>query len=264
MMISLVRTNNKSLSILSSHQQTKHVKNSRKNLVQRNYHQSSNAFVDRDPNYWSKENRYNWKDIKKKIFKYEEIYPEEKPYETPKTTYIPEREWDEVNVSEGETFPTFDFGVFDPVTESKEYRLPTPPKPRFIFIDEEGKTKALGKRKRSWAYVTLSEGTGKVIVNGRNFVDYWPAWTMRARLLEPLIWTENIIEYDVDIKVRGGGYSGQLDAARLGIARALERRDPELRNVLKPLKLLTRDPRKVERKKTGLKKARKRRQWVKR
>ena len=122
----------------------------------------------------------------------------------------------------------------------------------------------LGRRKRSVARVRLRSGSGVVTVNGRALDDYFPARTHRMESLEPLTVTETTETYDIDATIHGGGSTGQAGALRLGIARALVELDPECRDTLKKAGFLTRDPRKKESKKYGLKKARKAPQYSKR
>jgi len=136
--------------------------------------------------------------------------------------------------------------------------------PGYPRIDEKGRTMAHGTRKTATARVILRPGTGQMVINGRHWVNYIPEQWRRTSLIEPLLVTEHMFNLDVTIMVKGGGITGQIDAAKLALSRAIQKRDPELRYVLKRAGFLTRDPRAVERKKTGLKKARKRRQWVKR
>ena len=121
-----------------------------------------------------------------------------------------------------------------------------------------------GRRKSSIARVRLTTGKGKITINGRTFEDYIPSPATRLDVLQPLELTENKEKFDVDVNVCGGGISGQAGAIRLGITRALMEIDPELRKVLKPAGLVTRDPRAKERKKYGLKKARRAPQFSKR
>ncbi len=125
-------------------------------------------------------------------------------------------------------------------------------------------TQTTGRRKRSVARVRFRSGEGVVTVNGRPVDDYFPAMTHRMALLEPLEVTETIGTYDIDATIHGGGTTGQAGALRLGIARALVEIDPENRDTLKKAGFLTRDPRKKESKKYGLKKARKAPQYSKR
>jgi len=122
----------------------------------------------------------------------------------------------------------------------------------------------VGRRKSSVARVYISEGTGKLIVNKRDYKDYFPMETSRFSLLRPLTIAKVEDKYDIRANVVGGGVTGQTGAIRLGIARALIKLDPTLRTELKHAGLLTRDPREVERKKYGRSGARKRYQFSKR
>jgi small subunit ribosomal protein S9 len=121
-----------------------------------------------------------------------------------------------------------------------------------------------GKRKTSVARVILRPGDGTTWINGRTLEDYFPRATHRALALAPLDVAEAKGTYDLRVRVHGGGISGQAGAVRHGIARALVEADPELRVPLKRQGFLTRDARKVERKKAGLHKARKAPQFSKR
>lgn len=121
-----------------------------------------------------------------------------------------------------------------------------------------------GRRKSSVARVRLVPGTGRVVVNKRDAEDYFPYETLRVILKQPLAVTETEGTYDVLVSVNGGGYTGQAGAVRHGIARALLEADPEYRTPLKRAGLLTRDARMKERKKYGLKGARRAPQFSKR
>ncbi len=123
---------------------------------------------------------------------------------------------------------------------------------------------AVGRRKTSTARVILRPGSGKWSVNGRSLEDYFPRMLHRKRVEEALRVTESEGQLDVVARVRGGGITGQADAIRLAVARALVGRDEESRPAMRRSGLLTRDPRKVERKKPGRPKARKRFQFSKR
>lgn len=123
---------------------------------------------------------------------------------------------------------------------------------------------ATGRRKRSSARVTLVSGVGRIVVNGREFENYFPRETLRMIIRQPLQVTGMLGKYDVKANVIGGGLSGQAGALRHGIARALITVDTDLKTKLKKEGLLTRDPREVERKKYGQKGARKRFQFSKR
>ena len=121
-----------------------------------------------------------------------------------------------------------------------------------------------GRRKTAAARVFLRPGNGHLFVNKRPLEDYFPRPTLVMDLMQPLVLTENQEKFDAYITVRGGGLSGQAGAVRLGIARALLHVNPEYRGTLKPAGLLTRDARKVERKKYGQRGARRRFQFSKR
>ena len=123
---------------------------------------------------------------------------------------------------------------------------------------------ATGRRKRSVARVRLRTGVGNIVVNGRAVEDYFPSRTHRMQILEPLTVTATEGRYDIDATIGGGGSSGQAGALSLGISRGLVEVEPELRDTLKKGGYLTRDPRKKESKKYGLKKARKAPQYSKR
>ena len=121
-----------------------------------------------------------------------------------------------------------------------------------------------GRRKSSVARVRLLPGSGKVVVNKRDFEEYFPSAATRLDIMQPLELTETKNQYDIFVNVNGGGLTGQAGAMRLGIARALLEVDAEYRPTLKPIGLLTRDPRAKERKKYGLKAARRAPQFSKR
>lgn len=121
-----------------------------------------------------------------------------------------------------------------------------------------------GRRKTSVARVRLVPGNGKVTINNRDIKEYFNFETLRVKATEPLVITESTDKFDVIVNVHGGGFTGQAGAIRHGIARALLDYDNELRPILKKAGHLTRDPRMVERKKYGLKKARKSPQFSKR
>ncbi len=121
-----------------------------------------------------------------------------------------------------------------------------------------------GRRKSSAARVFLQSGTGRVLVNNRTLDEYFGRETARMIVRQPLEVVDAVDQFDLRIKVEGGGGSGQAGAIRLGIARALVDYDEKLRLPLRQAGLLTRDAREVERKKVGLRKARKRPQYSKR
>jgi len=121
-----------------------------------------------------------------------------------------------------------------------------------------------GRRKKSTARVRLVPGTGRVIINNRDAEEYFPYDTQRLILKQPLVATETEGTYDVLVNVRGGGFTGQAGAIRHGVARALLEADPDYRQTLKREGFLTRDPRMTERKKYGLRSARRAPQFSKR
>ena len=123
---------------------------------------------------------------------------------------------------------------------------------------------ATGKRKNAIARVQLSLGTGAIVVNGRAADEYFPREALQIDLRRPLEMTNSAERYDVQATVTGGGVAGQAGAVRHGIARALEKNDPTQRATLKREGMLTRDPRRKERKKYGQKGARARFQFSKR
>lgn len=129
-----------------------------------------------------------------------------------------------------------------------------------------------GRRKSSVAQVKLTPGKGKITVNGRDVRDFFPYETNVMDLMQPLVATNNEESFDIEVKVNGGGFTGQTGAIRLGITRALleydkaneENEDSSYRKILKKAGFVTRDPRAKERKKPGLKAARRAPQFSKR
>ena len=122
----------------------------------------------------------------------------------------------------------------------------------------------LGRRKTSVARVYLSKGTGKVIVNKRDYKEFFPIAVLQVKVEQPFVITSTTGQYDVKVNVFGGGINGQAEAIRLGISRALVELSEENKPLLKVEGLMTRDPRMVERKKPGQPKARKKFQFSKR
>jgi len=121
-----------------------------------------------------------------------------------------------------------------------------------------------GRRKNSTARVILTPGSGKITINGKDITEYMPFSYLYVVIKQPLQVTDTMDAYDIRVNVQGGGFTGQAGAIRHGIARALLNVDPDFRSPLKSAGLLTRDPRMKERKKPGLKKARKASQFSKR
>lgn len=154
---------------------------------------------------------------------------------------------------------------FEEETKEGSVQLPLEREPQ-IYFDEDGTefTYAKGTRKRSRAFAALREGSGVITVNGKCLTEYFKESFLREKIIDPLFITETLGRYDVDVKVSGGGFTGQSEAIVLAISRALQKFDPSWRNTLKEAGHLRRDPREVERKKPGQPKARKKFQWVKR
>ena len=122
----------------------------------------------------------------------------------------------------------------------------------------------IGRRKTAVARVYLSDGKGKITVNNKDFKSYFTTATLQYKVNQPLALTQNEGNFDIKVNVFGGGVTGQAEAVRLALSRAMCELNEENRSVLKPEGLLTRDPRMVERKKFGQKKARKKFQFSKR
>ena len=122
----------------------------------------------------------------------------------------------------------------------------------------------IGRRKASVARIYLNKGKGAITINKKDYKDFFPVEGLQKKVLQPFSILDLEGKFDVKVNVNGGGNTGQADAIKLAIARALCELDPENRPALKAEGLLTRDPRVVERKKPGQKKARKKFQWVKR
>ena len=122
----------------------------------------------------------------------------------------------------------------------------------------------VGRRKKSVARLFLDKGKAQININSKSYKEYFPTAASQFKLLQPLNLTNNTNQFNININVNGGGVSGQVEAIRLALSRALCIVDEEYRKKLKPEGLLTRDPRNVERKKYGRKKARKKFQFSKR
>jgi small subunit ribosomal protein S9 len=137
--------------------------------------------------------------------------------------------------------------------------------PRYVQkLDAQGRAYATGKRKDAVARVWIKPGSGTITVNGRALEVYFARPVLRMVLQQPMALVDRGTQYDVNVTVRGGGLSGQAGAVRHGISKALTYFEPELRGPLKKGGFLTRDPRVVERKKYGRKKARRSFQFSKR
>jgi len=122
----------------------------------------------------------------------------------------------------------------------------------------------LGRRKTAVARIYVQRGNGEIVVNGRDFKVYFPTGILQNKVLQPLALTNQVGQFDIKVNVDGGGVSGQAEAVRLAISRALVEMDAEVKPKLRAEGLMTRDPRMVERKKPGRRKARRRFQFSKR
>ena len=122
----------------------------------------------------------------------------------------------------------------------------------------------LGRRKTAVARVYLSKGKGQVVVNKKDYKEVFPVAVLQSKITQPFELTDTVGQFDVKVNVNGGGINGQVEAIRLGIARALVELNEEYKPMLKEEGLMTRDPRMVERKKPGQPKARKKFQFSKR
>jgi len=140
----------------------------------------------------------------------------------------------------------------------------TAPKERVQTLDSKGRAYGTGRRKDAVARVWVYRGSGKIIVNGRDQVQFFARGTQRLIINQPFELTSRVGQFDVMCVVSGGGLSGQAGAVRHGLSRALVAFEPGLHLTLKKAGLLTRDNRMVERKKYGRHKARRGTQWVKR
>ena len=144
--------------------------------------------------------------------------------------------------------------------------VPTEPEiaPATPKIDEQGRAYATGRRKEAVARVWVKPGSGRITVNGRDITVYFARPVSRMIITQPFVVASRVNQFDVNATVAGGGLSGQAGALRHGISRALVAYDPNLRPALKSGGFLRRDPRRVERKKYGLRKARRSFQFSKR
>jgi len=138
------------------------------------------------------------------------------------------------------------------------------PPVRVSEIDERGRAYGRGTRKCAKARVWIQPGEGEIVVNRKDFISYFPRESDRDHILGPFVASQTCGKFDVTAMVNGGGLTGQAGAIRLGLARALEKYNPDYRPPMKRQGFMTRDPRMVERKKVGKVKARKSPQWVRR
>eukprot|EP00010_Vexillifera_abyssalis_P001655 CAMPEP_0201551970 /NCGR_PEP_ID=MMETSP0173_2-20130828/12174_1 /ASSEMBLY_ACC=CAM_ASM_000268 /TAXON_ID=218659 /ORGANISM="Vexillifera sp., Strain DIVA3 564/2" /LENGTH=255 /DNA_ID=CAMNT_0047962349 /DNA_START=46 /DNA_END=810 /DNA_ORIENTATION=+ len=233
--------------------------------------------------YWRRHSKYDWTSVREEVFKDVDQTPAG-PYYKDDDVYdhegrMPDQYPSKIMQSEARTFIPQADGfpeaqklsedddaiktlTFQPgETEFEKEKLPpTPPKVAQSNY-RNGKSSGAGRRKRAKANALLAKGQGKITVNGRPFGEYFKSFRDRDIVVQPLVTTETVGDFDVDLRIHGGGIKGQSDAARLAVARALVGWHPDYRLVLRTAGLLHRDTRVVERKKTGLKKARKAPQW---
>ena len=133
-----------------------------------------------------------------------------------------------------------------------------------LIVKYNGSNKKIGRRKTSVARVYMSEGKGNIMVNKKSYSDFFDTAILQYKIQQPFSLTETKDKFDLSVTVKGGGVNGQAEAIRLAISRALVEFNEEFKPVLKSEGLMTRDPRMVERKKFGQKKARKKFQFSKR
>ena len=178
---------------------------------------------------------------------------------------VPEGEAAIAEGEESDSYEAADEAVADAGEESVEEEIDAQPiEGAAIDLAKDARYEATGKRKSAIARVTLKPGKGEYIINGRELNEMFPRLTLQRNMRQPLEAVGYESKMDVIALIHGGGVSAQADALRHGISRALVKADPNLRGELKRRGFLTRDPRVVERKKAGLKKARKRPQFSKR
>jgi len=244
------------------------LKSSQNNLT-RSFHTAQKTFSAKDYNlYQLRDRQYPWKELRDGFLRpvYSAIENKEKKRLAAQekidvVTFVSPPVPDEfiMHVTE----PELQFKTVQTLPiERSFWPLPYLPLPAISKRDAAGCTSGCGRRKTARAVAMIKPGKGMFTVNGRNFCDYFPHIFTRSLMLEPVIATETYNRIDATIKVRGGGFSGQAQAIRQALANALLRDDPENRFALQ--ELIKSDFRRKERKKTGLKKARKRPQWKKR
>ncbi|XP_049849193.1 30S ribosomal protein S9-like [Schistocerca gregaria] len=211
-------------------------------------------------NKFTKADKFDWGSVKKEIFgDFGKTTDQE---DIKRVTYIPERLPDEkVTSIEEVTEPDNEFLEFSGT--GLLWNPPYAPNPRPAHLEFDY-IKASGSRKRANAVVCMTKGTGNITINDRHWMYYFKEWTVRNHIIEPLLITESLNKWNIQVRVKGGGFTGQSEAIRLAVSRALLKWDPEYYPPLKLAGYLTRDKREVERKKPGKRKARRSFQWVKR
>ncbi len=170
-----------------------------------------------------------------------------------------EASYDDVQAAAAAATEDFTSSIGDVVvTETETEEVAAAP------VELTGPIQTVGRRKRAVARVTLVQGSGNIVCNGRELADYFPNKLHQQEIKDPLVLLERENQFDIKANIHGGGPSGQAGALRLAIARALNEFNPEERGALKKAGFLTRDARAVERKKAGLHKARRAPQYSKR
>jgi len=211
---------------------------------------------------------WNWKEIKEKIFqKTREDWSPIKDVplldKADSVAYVPVAEEDEVVTENEPDYPQIHQAkaILDPepVWPAPGYPAPRPPK-----INLGGYANGFGRRKSARALVAVRAGTGRITINGKNWVEYFRNIYVRGVMLEPVIASEKYQQVDIKITAKGGGFMGQSYAIRHALAHALVARDPELHYLMVDSKFSDFDYRVKERKHTGRRGARKKQQWVKR
>jgi small subunit ribosomal protein S9 len=228
---------------------------------------------------YKKATKYDWTELRKEVFG--DTVVNDLPSSGPGGTSVGDTREHDVRayVPQSDGFPELSTPELDTVldpepqpfvskltSEAPVVQKPPPVMPKIVEqkIDEQGRSYGTGRRKSSTARAWIRPGDGVVRVNGRPVFEYFSLFMHRDVIVKPFVVTELISRFDVDLVVRGGGINGQADASRLAVARALQAYNPDLRPALRHSGMLTRDARRVERKKIGKKKARRSPQWSKR
>lgn len=217
---------------------------------------------------YNKARRYDWKPLREEVFgkKTAQIPPEQRQSAGPTHAYIPPADENEFLERPATTLPVSPSVSGEEEDASRKVFQIVPPQKRVQKL-VNGWAVGRGGRKTAESSVRIKkakDGVGSLKINGKTLDIYFPLYTARELVLEPLLITETLCEFDIDAKVRGGGNSAQAGAVRLGLGRALQNYDPNFRWALKMAGCLERDSRIVERKKTGKPKARRAKQWSKR
>jgi len=209
-------------------------------------------------NFERREARYDFSEITNRV------WPRHPPPQIDYRNYVPAEEADEEDDwKPEEDYPEPAFTA-DQTSDQFIYPVITPQTVPVKIDNRTGAFLGTGRRKAAIARAALVSGQGKITINGRSFLDYFPCFFERGAVLAPFVAIERPNMFDVNVNVSGGGTKGQAEAIQLGIARALQSYNLAFRPALKKAGCLERDPRVVESKKAGRVKARKRPQWSKR